>query len=133
MTRACGHCRPTKAWNHKNDTIYLPLGTTQMIRSGVTPDKRSTRTIPSFKVTLECFRIQEWQFLMSNTKSNFKILKNDENPLKNENWKSLNWYFPKDAHQKSEPVQFKKKLDSFTLETSKNQIYGFFTHIALNP
>ena len=73
MTRACGHCRPTKAWNHKNDTIYLPLGTTQMIRSGVTPDKRSTRTIPSFKVTLECFRIRKWQFSMSKNKLNLNF------------------------------------------------------------
>ena len=25
-----------------------------------------------------------------------------KNPLENESWKGLNWYFPKDGHQKSE-------------------------------
>ena len=50
------------------------------------------------------------------------------NPLKNEIWKGLNLFFPKDAHQKSEgvsEVRF-KKLDSFTLETSKNHLIRNF-------
>ena len=46
------------------------------------------------------------------------------NQLKNEIWKGLNRYFQKDAHQKSERGggsvrSDSKKLDSFTLETSK--------------
>ena len=52
-----------------------------------------------------------------------------KNSLKNESWKGLNLYFPKDAHQKSKgvsEVRFKKKLDSFTLETSKNHIVRNF-------
>ena len=50
--------------------------------------------------------------------------------MKNKSWKDLNWYFPKDAHQKSEGgglVRFSlKKLDSFTLETSKNHLIRNF-------
>ena len=38
-----------------------------------------------------------------------------KNPMKNEIWKGLYWYFPKDAHQKSEGGSVRsdlKKLDS---------------------
>ena len=48
-----------------------------------------------------------------------------KNSLKNEIWKGLNRYFPKDAHQKSDEESVRsdlKKVDSFTLETSKNLI-----------
>ena len=51
------------------------------------------------------------------------------NSLKKEIWKGLNWYFPKDAHQKSDGGQWGpilKKLDSFTLETSKNHLIRSF-------
>ena len=52
-----------------------------------------------------------------------------EKPLKNESWKGLNWYFPKDAHQKSDGGSVRsdlKILDSFTLEMSKNQLIRSF-------
>ena len=52
-----------------------------------------------------------------------------KNPLINESWKGLSWYFPKNAYKKSEgevsDVQF-KKLDSFILETSKNHLIRNF-------
>ena len=46
-------------------------------------------------------------------------LKNDLDikTTENESWKSLNWYFPKDAHQKSEGESVRsdlRKLDSVT-------------------
>ena len=42
--------------------------------------------------------------------------------------KGLNWYLTKDAHQKSEggSVRSGKKIDSFTLETSKNHLVRNF-------
>ena len=49
--------------------------------------------------------------------------------LKKEILKGIYWYFSKDAHQKSEEGQWgpiKKKLDSFTLETSKNHLIRNF-------
>ena len=49
--------------------------------------------------------------------------------LKNEIWKGLNRYFPKDAHRKSERGSVRsdfKKLDSFTLETTKNHLIRSF-------
>ena len=52
-----------------------------------------------------------------------------KNQLKNESWKGLNWCFPKDAHKKSEEGSVKsdlKKLDYFTLETSKNHLIRNF-------
>ena len=51
-----------------------------------------------------------------------------KNQAKNESWNGLNWYFRKDAHQKSEGVSAVrlKKLDSFTLETSKNHLIRNF-------
>ena len=51
---------------------------------------------------------------------------------KHERWKSLNKYSLKDAHQKSEEGQWgpiKKKLDSFTLETSKNHLIRNFLRV----
>ena len=52
-----------------------------------------------------------------------------KNPLKNVSWKGWNWYFPKDAHQKSESVSVRsdlKKLYYFPLETSKNNLIRNF-------
>ena len=49
--------------------------------------------------------------------------------LKKEIWKDINWYLPKDAHQKSDGGSVRsdfKKLDSFTLETSKNHLIRSF-------
>ena len=52
-----------------------------------------------------------------------------KNPLKNEIWKGLNRYFPKDAHQKSGGGSVRsdlRNLDSFTLETSKYHLIRNF-------
>ena len=52
-----------------------------------------------------------------------------KNQLKNEIWKGLNRYLPKDAHQKSDGESVKsdlKKLYSFTLEMSKNYLIRSF-------
>ena len=49
--------------------------------------------------------------------------------LKKEIWKDINWYLPKDAHQKSDGGSVRsdlKKLDSFTLEMSKNHLIRSF-------
>ena len=52
-----------------------------------------------------------------------------KNSLKNEIWKGRNRYLPKDAHQKSDGGSVRsdfKKLDSFTLEKSKNHLIHSF-------
>ena len=49
--------------------------------------------------------------------------------MKKEIWKDINWYLPKDAHQKSDGGSVRsdlKKVDSFTLETSKNHLIHSF-------
>ena len=54
----------------------------------------------------------------------------ENEPLKNESWKGFDWYFPKDAHRKSmgrgSVRSDLKKLDLFTLETSKNHLIRNF-------
>ena len=52
-----------------------------------------------------------------------------KSPLENQSWKGLNWYFPKDAHQKCEGGSVRsdlKILDSFTLEKSEHQLIRNF-------
>ena len=75
---------------------------------------RSFSSISFFRISYKIIWLKTWSWY--------------KNPLKNESWKGLNWYFSKDAHQESEggSVRFKKKLDSFTLETSKNRLIRNF-------